>query len=101
MKGALHVLEHRLLIYRRTYRGSLFSSFLSPVLFLAAMGIGLGSYVDGSGAAGTALTAGVSYAAFLAPGLLAANAMQTEASGNSQDESRSCNSARKLPDCIL
>lgn len=79
-RGAFHVLEHRMLFYRRTYRASIFSSFLSPVLFLAAMGIGLGSYVDASG--GTAaggLTVGVAYVVFLAPGLLAANAMQTAA----------------------
>src|SRR6476661_7758788 len=30
------VFEHRLLTYRRTFRASIFSSFLSPVLFLAA-----------------------------------------------------------------
>ena len=77
MTGAVHVLEHKLLNYRRTFRGSIFSSFLSPVLFLAAMGIGLGTYVDRSGSAGLSLTQGVAYAAFLAPGLLAANAMQT------------------------
>ena len=75
---ALRVFEHRLLDYRRTWRGTLFSSFLSPALFLAAMGIGLGSYVDASGGLeGTGVPAGVAYAAFLAPGLLAANAMQT------------------------
>jgi len=79
LRGAFHVLEHRLLFYRRTYRASIFSSFLSPVMFLAAMGIGLGSYVDASGAAAAGLTAGVTYAVFLAPGLLAANAMQTAA----------------------
>ena len=40
------VFEHRFLSYRRTFRASIFSSFLSPVLFLAAMGIGLGAYVS-------------------------------------------------------
>jgi lipooligosaccharide transport system permease protein len=74
--GAGHVLEHLLLVYRRTWRSSIFNSFLSPVLFLGAMGIGLGTYVDRS--AGTAL-GGVPYLAFLAPGLLAANAMQVAA----------------------
>ena len=34
--------QSNLLVYRRTWRGSLFGSFLSPLLFLAAMGIGLG-----------------------------------------------------------
>src|SRR6187402_248017 len=65
------VFEHRLLSYRRTFRASIFSSFLSPVLFLAAMGIGLGAYVSDPNAIG-----GVSYLVFLAPGLLAATAMQ-------------------------
>lgn len=81
---AVRVLEHELLVYRRVWRGSIFSSFLSPVLFLAAMGVGLGSLVDASGgaaaggASGAALV-GVSYLAFLAPGLLASTAMQTAA----------------------
>jgi lipooligosaccharide transport system permease protein len=83
MSGAVHVFEHRVLLYRRTWRGTLFSSFLSPALFLAAMGIGLGTYVDQSGgvAAGGAsgLGSGIAYAAFLAPGLLAATVMQSAA----------------------
>jgi lipooligosaccharide transport system permease protein len=66
------VFEHRFLSYRRTFRASIFSSFLSPVLFLAAMGIGLGTYVTNDAAIG-----GVPYLVFLAPGLLAATAMQS------------------------
>jgi lipooligosaccharide transport system permease protein len=68
------VFEHRFLQYRRTFRSSIFSSFLSPALFLTAMGLGLGSYVSSSSAA---TLGGVSYLAFLAPGLLAATAMQS------------------------
>jgi lipooligosaccharide transport system permease protein len=60
--------------YRRTWRGSIYTSFLSPVLYLGAMGLGLGKLVD---AHGTARLGGVSYLAFLAPGLLAAAAMQS------------------------
>jgi lipooligosaccharide transport system permease protein len=63
-----------LLNYKRTWRGSIYSSILSPVLYLGAMGLGLGSLVDKHG---TASLGGVSYLAFIAPGLLAANAMQT------------------------
>ena len=74
MTGALRVFEYQLMIYRRIWRATLFSTFLSPVLFLTAMGIGLGTFVDQSGRG--ALGA-VSYAAFLAPGLLAGQAMQT------------------------
>ena len=70
------VVEHRWLSYRRTFRASIFSSFLSPVLFLTAMGVGLGSYVSDSAVDDIG---GVSYLVFLAPGLLAATAMQSAA----------------------
>src|SRR4249919_3632961 len=66
--------EHRALQYRRTYRASLFSSFGIPVLFLTAMGLGLGGYVNTSNSAGLE---GLTYLQFLAPGLLAATVMQT------------------------
>jgi len=65
-------LQHRLVAYRRTWRASAFSTILAPILFLTAMGIGLGSFVGTTAGFG-----GVSYLAFLAPGLLAAQAMQT------------------------
>ncbi len=76
LEGIGRVFEARLLGYRRTFRSSIFNSFLGPVMFLAAMGIGLGTYVD---RAGTAPLGDVSYLAYLAPGLLAATAMQTAA----------------------
>ena len=71
--GTLRVFEHRLLEYKRVWRGTLFNSFLTPVLFLASMGIGLGGYVDASG---SNVLGGVRYIEFLGPGLLAATAMQ-------------------------
>ncbi len=71
--GIGRVFEHRFLSYRRTFRASIFSSFLTPLLFLTAMGVGLGGYVDAS--TQDAL-GGVPYLAFLAPGLLVATAMQ-------------------------
>jgi lipooligosaccharide transport system permease protein len=64
--------------YKRTWRGSLTSSFLTPVLFLAAMGVGLGSLVNKNAHAAHNL-GGVSYLAFIAPGLLAAAVMQVAA----------------------
>jgi len=72
------VVEHRALQYRRTFRASITSTFLNPVLFLLAMGVGLGTYVDRSGSA-TAALGGLSYLQFLAPGLLAATTMQAAA----------------------
>lgn len=60
--------------YKRTWRGSIVSTVLFPVLFLASMGLGLGSLVDSSASRGVD---GLPYLVFLAPGLLAATAMQT------------------------
>ena len=74
MTGALRVFEHHLTVYRRTWKGSIFMSFVSPVLFLTAMGLGLGSLIS----RGPVRTVdGVSYLVFIAPGLLAASAMQS------------------------
>ncbi len=72
--GAARVLQRNLLVYRRTWRGSLFGSFLTPLLYLTAMGIGLGQLV---GKGGTALPGGVDYLHFLGPGILASTCMQT------------------------
>jgi lipooligosaccharide transport system permease protein len=77
VSGALKVLEHHLRLYRRVWKGSVFVSFVSPVLNLASIGVGLGSLVS-RGPAHT--VGGVSYAAFVAPGLLAATAMMTATS---------------------
>jgi lipooligosaccharide transport system permease protein len=68
------VTAYWLTAYRRTWRGSVFSDFLSPLLFLAGMGFGLGRLVDDGSAGGVG---GVPYAVFVAPGVLAAQAMQT------------------------
>lgn len=58
--------------YKRTWRSSITTSFLYPVLYLAAMGVGLGSLVDRH----SHQVGGVPYLDFIAPGLLAATAMQ-------------------------
>ncbi len=76
MIRALRMVQRNALVYRHVWRGSVFSSFLQPTLFLIAMGIGLGRMVD---AGGTPLPGGATYAEFLAPGLLAAAAMQVAA----------------------
>jgi lipooligosaccharide transport system permease protein len=58
--------------YKRTWRSSVTTSFLYPILYLAAMGVGLGSLIDKH----AHHVSGVSYLDFVAPGLLAATAMQ-------------------------
>ncbi|MBF8290323.1 MAG: transporter permease [Chloroflexi bacterium] len=71
--AAARVFEHRAWQYRRAFRGSLFGSFVNPALFLMAMGLGLGGYVN---AQSPAAFGGVTYLHFLAPGLLAGSVMQ-------------------------
>jgi lipooligosaccharide transport system permease protein len=58
--------------YRRVWRGTAITSVVTPVLYLLAFGFGLGSLVDRT----TDLPEGISYLEFVAPGLLAATAMQ-------------------------
>jgi lipooligosaccharide transport system permease protein len=58
--------------YKRTWRSSIVTSFLIPVLYLAAMGVALGSLIDKHSHG----VDGVTYVAFLAPGLLAGTTMQ-------------------------
>jgi lipooligosaccharide transport system permease protein len=72
----LRVFEYWLLQYRRVWRGTAITSVVNPVLYLGALGVGLGTLVNQSG--GQPL--GVSYLDYVAPGLLAATAM-TIASG--------------------
>jgi lipooligosaccharide transport system permease protein len=76
---ALRSYEFWWTFYRRTWRGSLATSVVNPVFYLAAIGVGLGTLVNKS----SSTPGGVEYLAFVAPGVLAATAMQvatTEAS---------------------
>ena len=72
----LRFMEANARTYRRVWKASAFSNFLNPLMFLLAMGVGLGSLVDDTARAGLG---GGTYLEFLAPGLLAANAMMTGA----------------------
>ncbi|MGB7819672.1 MAG: ABC transporter permease [Ornithinibacter sp.] len=65
------VIGHHLLVYRRTWKGSIIGRFLSPLFFLLAMGLGLGSLVDESSGG----VDGVSYLQFVVPGIIAMQAM--------------------------
>jgi lipooligosaccharide transport system permease protein len=70
---ARHLVHRNALVYRHAWRGSLFFSFLQPLLFLLALGVGLGGLIDAQGG----LPGGLPFLHFLAPGLLAATCMQT------------------------
>ncbi len=62
-------LKYWLVVYRRTWAGGVVTGFASPVVFLAGMGLGVGSLIDNGGRAGDV---GGDYLNFLAPGLLVA-----------------------------
>lgn len=58
-------------LFRRTFQSAIVSRFLLPVLFLASMGLGVGSLVDeSSGGVG-----GVPYLTYIVPGLVMVTAM--------------------------
>jgi lipooligosaccharide transport system permease protein len=72
LRSAYAAYEHQWLLYLRTWRGSIFGSFAQPILFLVAMGVGLGGFVDASGSGAI----DVPYIQFLAPALLVSTVMQ-------------------------
>jgi lipooligosaccharide transport system permease protein len=77
ISGTLRLVEHYLLVHRRRWRSTTLTA-IGPICYLAAIGVGLGSVIDRHGDMREAGT----YLQFLAPGLLAATAMQTAASEN-------------------
>lgn len=64
---ALSVWSRNLALYRRTWKLNILPNFFEPLLYLVSIGIGVGAYVSEM--------AGMSYVAFLAPGLVAVAAM--------------------------
>jgi lipooligosaccharide transport system permease protein len=58
--------------YRRTWRATITTAFLNPIFFLLSVGVLLGQLIDDD----RAQLGGLSYVEFVAPGLLAATAMQ-------------------------
>jgi lipooligosaccharide transport system permease protein len=67
---AVAVFEYHLVGYRRVWRGTVFSSFVMPVLFFLGMGLAVGSYVDAGG------RLDMPYLEFIAPGLVAVTGLQ-------------------------
>ena len=69
MTATLAVFEYHLLSYRRTWRSSLLSTFVLPLLTMLGFGVGVGAYVTGG-------VDGVPYLDWMVPGLIASTAMQ-------------------------
>ncbi|ASO19173.1 lipooligosaccharide transport system permease protein [Actinoalloteichus hoggarensis] len=74
LPSVLLVLEGQWVWYRLNWRATVISSVLLPVLFLVAMGMGMGALVEPSEATG-----GLDYLVYLAPAMLVVGAVQTAA----------------------
>jgi lipooligosaccharide transport system permease protein len=72
LAGALRMSDYWATVYRRTWKGSVINSFVTPLLYILAMGVLLGGFIQGDP---DKLEGATSYLAFVAPGMLAAQAM--------------------------
>jgi len=71
--GIRAVLTYNLIADRRYIKVSLLSQLIAPVLYLLALGVGLGGVINAHGGADSL---GTSYLSFIAPALIAATALQ-------------------------
>jgi lipooligosaccharide transport system permease protein len=74
VRRAARMVDYWAVAYRRTWRGSVISSFVVPLLYILAMGVLLGGFIKGDPAK---LEGATSYLSFVAPGMLAAQSMTT------------------------
>jgi lipooligosaccharide transport system permease protein len=72
--GAGRLLDYWATVYLRTWKGSVISSFLVPLLYIVALGVLLGGFIQGDP---DRLEGATTYLAFVAPGMLAAQSMTT------------------------
>ena len=68
-RGAFRVWQRNVTIFRKYWKSILFPNFVEPMLYLGALGLGLGAFIQRGGIEGQ------SYIQYIAPGLLASNAM--------------------------
>jgi lipooligosaccharide transport system permease protein len=67
IKKAFRVWQRHFTVYTKLYKSSIALNFVEPILYLAAMGLGLGAFVKEIN--------GVPYINFIAPGIIASSAM--------------------------
>jgi lipooligosaccharide transport system permease protein len=67
IKRAFRVWQRHFTVYTKLYKSSIVLNFVEPVLYLVALGIGLGAFVREIN--------GVPYIKFIAPGIVASSAM--------------------------
>jgi lipooligosaccharide transport system permease protein len=73
-EGVGRQVDYWMTAYKRTWKGSVISSFVTPIFYVLAMGVLLGGFIEGGP---DRLEGATSYLAFVVPGLVAAHAMQT------------------------
>lgn len=62
LRGAYHVWQREVAVYKYVYKGTILSNLFDPVIYLLAMGFGLGAYLLD--------VQGMPYIQFIAPGLV-------------------------------
>jgi len=67
LKRAFRVWQRHFTVYTKLYKSSIALNFVEPILYLAAMGLGLGAFVKEIN--------GMPYINFIAPGIIASSAM--------------------------
>lgn len=67
LRRAFRVWQRNFTVYTKLYKSSLALNFVEPVLYLAALGLGLGAFVNEIN--------GLPYINFIAPGIIASSAM--------------------------
>ena len=67
LRRAFRVWQRNFTVYTKLYKSSIALNFVEPVLYLAALGLGLGAFVKEIN--------GVPYIRFIAPGIIASSAM--------------------------
>ena len=74
VRRAARMSDYWAVAYRRTWKGTAISSFVVPLLYILAMGVLLGGFIEGDP---DKLEGATTYLAFVAPGMLAAQSMTT------------------------
>jgi len=67
LKRSLRVWQRNFTVYTKLYKSSLVLNFVDPVLYLTALGLGLGAFIKEIN--------GIPYIKFIAPGIIASSAM--------------------------
>ena len=67
IKRAFRVWQRHAMVYTKLYKSSIALNFVEPILYLAALGLGLGAFVKEIN--------GVPYIKFIAPGIIASSSM--------------------------